>query len=64
MMSHFDTPNFKTWDKDELAEWATDAYLSIQANQIEMEKLRLKISSIVEDMQGVRKLFTNVVYPL
>jgi hypothetical protein len=59
-----DTPNFKTWDKDELAEWATDAYSRIQANQIEMEELRLKISTIVEDMHGVRTLLASVVDPL
>ena len=59
-----DTPNFKTWDKDELAEWATHAYSSIQANHIEMEELRLKISSIVEEMQGVRSVLLTVFDPL
>ena len=59
-----DSPNFKIWDKDELAEWATYAYTTIQTNQEEMEQLRLKISSIVEEMQGVRKLLFSVVDPL
>jgi len=59
-----DTPNFKTWDKDELANWANHAYLTIQTNQAEMEQLRLKIASIVEELQGVRNLIASVVDPL
>ena len=58
------TPNFKTWDKDELANWANHAYLTIQTNQAEMEQLRLKIASIVDELQGVRKLLLSVVDPL
>lgn len=59
-----DTPNFKTWDHDELAEWAKNAYLSIQANQGEMEQLRLMISSIVLEMQQVRATLLTIVDPL
>lgn len=59
-----DTPNFKTWDKDELANWATHAYLTIQQNQGEMQDLRIKISSVIEEMQSVRKLLLSVVDPL
>lgn len=59
-----DTPNFKTWNKDELAQWATDAYITIQHNEGEMQDLRLKISSIIEEMQGIRKLLLSVVDPL
>ena len=59
-----DTPNFKTWDHDELAEWAKNAYLSIQANQGEMEQLRLMISSIVLEMQQVRVTLLTIVDPL
>ena len=59
-----DTPNFKTWDKDELAQWATHAYLTIQHNQGEMQDLRIKISSVIEEMQDVRKLLLSVVDPL
>lgn len=59
-----DTPNFKTWDKDELAHWATHAYLTIQQNQNELQDLRLKIASVIDDMQGVRKLIASVIDPL
>ena len=59
-----DTPNFKTWDHDELADWAKNAYLSIQANQGEIEQLRLMISSIVLEMQQVRATLLNFVDPL
>lgn len=59
-----DTPNFKTWDHDELADWAKSAYLSIQANQSEMEQLRLMISSIVLEMQQVRATLLTIVDPL
>ena len=59
-----DTPNFKTWDHDELADWAKNAYLSIQANQGEMEQLRLMISSIVLEMQQVRATLLTIVDPL
>lgn len=59
-----DLPNFKTWDKDELANWATYAYTTIQTNQAEMEQLRLKIASIVEELQGVRNLIASVIDPL
>ena len=59
-----DTPNFKAWDKDELANWANHAYLTIQTNQAEMELLRLKIASIVEELQSVRNLLSSVVDPL
>jgi len=59
-----DTPNFKTWDNDELANWANHAYLTIQTNQAEMELLRLKIASIVEELQGVRNLIASVIDPL
>ena len=56
-----DTPNFKTWDHDELAEWAKNAYLSIQANQGEMEQLRLVISSIILEMQQIRATLLTIV---
>jgi hypothetical protein len=59
-----DTPNFKTWDHDELADWAKNAYLSIQTNQTEMEQLRLMISSIVLEMQQVRATLLTIVDPL
>jgi hypothetical protein len=59
-----DTPNFKTWDHDELADWAETAYLSIQANQAEMQELRLMISSIVKEMQQVRNTLVSIVDPL
>jgi len=59
-----DTPNFKIWDHDELADWAKNAYLSIQANQTEMEQLRLMISSIVLEMQQVRATLLSIVDPL
>jgi hypothetical protein len=59
-----DTPNFKTWDHDELSDWAETAYLSIQANQAEMQELRLMISSIVEEMQQVRNTLVSIVDPL
>ena len=59
-----DTPNFKTWNHDELADWAKNAYLSIQANQGEIEQLRLMISSIVLEMQQVRATLLNFVDPL
>ena len=59
-----DSPNFKIWEKEELAEWATYAYTTIQTNQAEIEQLRLKIASIVEELQGVRNLIASVVDPL
>jgi hypothetical protein len=59
-----DTPNFKTWDKDELAHWATHAYVTIQENQAEMQDLRLKISSVIDDMRNLRNLLSSVVDPL
>jgi hypothetical protein len=59
-----DTPNFKTWEKDELTNWATHAYLTIQSNQNEMQDLRIKIASVIEQMQSVRKLLASVVDPL
>lgn len=59
-----DTPSFNTWEKDELAQWATHAYLTIQQNQNELQDLRLKIASVIDDMQGVRKLIASVVDPL
>ena len=59
-----DTPNFKTWDQNELADWAENAYLSIQANQAEMQELRLMISSIVAEMQQVRNTLVSIVDPL
>ena len=59
-----DIPNFKKWDQDELVEWAETAYLTIQANQAEMQELRLMISSIVEEMQQVRNTLVSIVDPL
>ena len=59
-----DTPHFKTWNHDELADWAKNANLSIQANQGEIEQLRLMISSIVLEMQQVRATLLNFVDPL
>jgi len=59
-----DTPNFKTWEKDDLAKWANDAYLSMQTNHIEMEQLRLMIASIIAEMQQVRSTLMSIVDPL
>jgi hypothetical protein len=38
-----DTPNFHTWQYVNLANFATDAYLRLQLQQIEIELLKLKL---------------------
>jgi hypothetical protein len=46
-----DTPNFHTWSYQNLANFATDAYLRMQEQQAEIEQLKL----IILEYLDVRK---------
>ena len=48
MKQHRETPDFKTWQHDTLAEFATEVYLRLQDEQAANEQLRLDLKDAMK----------------
>ena len=48
MKQHRETPDFKTWQLDTLAKFATEVYLRLQDEQAANEQLRLDLKDAMK----------------
>jgi len=48
MKQHRETPDFKTWQLDTLAKFATEVYIRLQDEQAANEQLRLDIKDAMK----------------
>jgi hypothetical protein len=48
MKQHRETPDFKTWQLDTLAKFATECYLRLQDEQAANEQLRLDLKDAMK----------------